>query len=847
MNAQMQLTAKTSPESSFTSVQKGQIQRMQRGENEQDEDCPKCRKGLLNLQRSSTNMAKPSSVPPIVHEVLNSIGQPLDPDTRAFMEPRFGHDFSKVRVHTDSKAAESARAVNALAYTVGQHVVFGTGQYGPYTEAGQKLLAHELTHVAQQRGRSILGVQWGIDISDPADPYEQEANRIASNLETPTVDTHAISSGILHLQAGDTDVQFPHINLQRYVAATNDSVAAAQTSKQHDSTIGSNVLENLTSEKEIQELTKRWNRLHALLEGDKEGHKYLIGIQNDQWFVSFFSNVFGGFVSMPPCDIWKKPGDLLKKAKSSLDARDIKGTSDKLVEAEKAYNESHLKFVEYRDGTISGAERSVTGLKVTAAAGAVAATVATGGIAAGAALPTIGFAGFAGMGLLGTSTAVGVVGGAYGATQEFSGQLGEKVAGRRKNFEIAPILRRSAIDAITNFVGALTGGALSTYAKKLFGSYLSKISDEALKEIGEQLGMGGPLPRDFFLTGGQQMIANFLGGVGAAPLTTAVSIVVNRIIGTSDIPDKGKFTELVIEEMIKAGAIQLFLGTVMHYFGSGTARGGTKPQPTRPSLRLIQGEGGTGTETVVTDITPVTRLPVRVSGGDPRGSVAVALEPLPSSVETVPETVTRPKPQLVFSQPKPEALSNAGTSNTPKYWFPPVTSPVTASKRMKGDEEKKLACKNLSAHAIPIRWPTPLWLFETGIGDPGSKDNTYDKPESPLLVKRGSTLYNPTRPEIGRYRTRITNPPFNIHIPAMWPIHHKLPLYLGGHGNEENAEGQYDALGNIIVSPNLVVMSPAVHAAWHRLLIDQPYGPHPGMGPSERTKDGTEFCVIDLV
>src|SRR5439155_26504273 len=88
-------------------------------------ECAACRQKRLALQRSAARQASPSSVPPIVQHVLNSTGQPLDSTTRAFMEPRLGHDFSHVRVHTDAKAAESARAVNALAYTVGQNVVFG--------------------------------------------------------------------------------------------------------------------------------------------------------------------------------------------------------------------------------------------------------------------------------------------------------------------------------------------------------------------------------------------------------------------------------------------------------------------------------------------------------------------------------------------------------------------------------------------------------------------------------------------------------------------------------------------------------------------------------------------------
>ena len=91
-----------------------------------------------------------TAAPPIVHEVLASTGQPLDSATRGFMGLRFGHDFSRVRVHTDAKAAESARAVNAVAYTVGHHMAFGAGQYVPETSEGRRLVAHELTHVVQQ-------------------------------------------------------------------------------------------------------------------------------------------------------------------------------------------------------------------------------------------------------------------------------------------------------------------------------------------------------------------------------------------------------------------------------------------------------------------------------------------------------------------------------------------------------------------------------------------------------------------------------------------------------------------------------------------------------------------------
>lgn len=125
--------------------------------------------------------ASSSAVPPIVSEVLRSPGQPLDPTTRAFMEPRFGHDLSRVRVHTDRKAAESARAVNALAYTVGSDVVFRSGRYAPEISEGRRLIAHELTHVVQQPSRAS-GLQTALTVNTRGDVAEQEAESVAGQV-----------------------------------------------------------------------------------------------------------------------------------------------------------------------------------------------------------------------------------------------------------------------------------------------------------------------------------------------------------------------------------------------------------------------------------------------------------------------------------------------------------------------------------------------------------------------------------------------------------------------------------------------------------------------------------------
>jgi hypothetical protein len=99
-------------------------------------------------------------VPSIVHEVLKSPGQPLDASARAFFEPRFGRDLGHVRVHTDRQAEQSAYALDAWAYTVGQNVIFGAGKYAPLTKDGRYLLAHELIHVMQQTGGSRVHLAW---------------------------------------------------------------------------------------------------------------------------------------------------------------------------------------------------------------------------------------------------------------------------------------------------------------------------------------------------------------------------------------------------------------------------------------------------------------------------------------------------------------------------------------------------------------------------------------------------------------------------------------------------------------------------------------------------------------
>lgn len=153
------------------------------GQYTEGQVCEDCKKHTSFVQRSG-GLGGAGTAPPIVHEVLHSAGQPLMQETRAWAEPLFGRNFSHVRVHTDAKAAESARSVNALAYTVGPHLVFGTSRYSPMSPAGRKLLAHELAHTVQQGSSGTPSLQTKLEISRTSDAAEHEAEAVADQAAT---------------------------------------------------------------------------------------------------------------------------------------------------------------------------------------------------------------------------------------------------------------------------------------------------------------------------------------------------------------------------------------------------------------------------------------------------------------------------------------------------------------------------------------------------------------------------------------------------------------------------------------------------------------------------------------
>jgi len=182
MSSRSQVQMRTQRKPSFTNVPAGFLQRKKGLGCVKDES----HRWRQPIQRKSADSAETSEMPPIVYEVLRSPGQPLDLATRTFMESRFGHDFSRVRVHTDAQAAKSTWAINAIAYTMGQDIVFQHGQYRPELTEGKELIAHELTHVLQQGSGSLMpypsGVSVNLGIGQQGDAFEQEANCVSRKL-----------------------------------------------------------------------------------------------------------------------------------------------------------------------------------------------------------------------------------------------------------------------------------------------------------------------------------------------------------------------------------------------------------------------------------------------------------------------------------------------------------------------------------------------------------------------------------------------------------------------------------------------------------------------------------------
>jgi Domain of unknown function (DUF4157) len=201
--------------------------------------------GMLGLQRAAGNraaagVAEEGRSP--VHDVISGGGAPLDEDTRTDMEARMGQDFGDVRVHTGDAADASARSVSAHAYTVGSNIVFQRGGYEPGSADGQKLLAHELTHVVQQRSGPVDGTPapGGVSVSHPSDRFEVEAAANAERVmgQPVPVAPQPTPAPAVQRSADETEVQAAHDPTLPPVQREGEEEQEEEVQAAHDPALG---------------------------------------------------------------------------------------------------------------------------------------------------------------------------------------------------------------------------------------------------------------------------------------------------------------------------------------------------------------------------------------------------------------------------------------------------------------------------------------------------------------------------------------------------------------------------------------------------------------------------------
>lgn len=360
---------------------------------------------IMALHRSAGNNAVASlmepkankaALPPVVAGALQSPSQTLDPDTRAFMDSRFGRDFGQVRLHTDAGAANSASTINANAYTIGNDIVFGHGFYRPHTPGGRAVLAHELAHVVQQ------SEGYGPTPSTtPSGTTEVDADGAASRVlkgEPAAVQARS-ATGIARQAAGGQ----PAIAIGG--ATDKEKLTNALAILDSIKQVGSNQFQvtlngkllyltqadvNSAFQRTRSGLRSSISSIKIKAEGAIDGYNEQAKVDDEHPVVSRVVKFFG--------DI-DDPGDLIRAkvfwslqnltmAQAALESHHFVMAGNYVAEAEKNAKQAQRLYQNYHEAIISTGEATITVLEYTRDASfvtlAVLATIATAGAAAGA-------------------------------------------------------------------------------------------------------------------------------------------------------------------------------------------------------------------------------------------------------------------------------------------------------------------------------------------------------------------------------------------------------------------------------------------------------------------------------
>jgi len=492
--------------------------------------------GLLALQRLAGNQgvtaalddsAVPEEEPSPVHDVIGSGGgQPLDPAVRVDMEARLGHDFGDVRVHHDARAEESARSVNAHAYTVGSDIVFQRDRYDPSSEAGRITLAHELTHVIQQRSGPVDGTAapGGIRLSDPSDRFEREASANAERaMSTPSPAAasnapdaaHAVQRAEDEQQEEEPTAQGTFVQRDEGESGSDQSPGGGQTVR-FETDQGRQDLpppQALTFLQDNIEISS--NKIDLMAGENAELKKQ----RDDSILTSVIgsvADVMGGLLTMPDPSIWDTPKASIKAAKAAVAAGDARAAGEALKAANDAYQDCRKRYLTYKEGNFEGADNTIIGLKAVIIVDTAIATAATGGAASG---------------VMTGALAAGGAGAGGAALADAADQLATG-----KSFDWAELAEQTAGGLASGFLGALISGPLKEMLSESCSEYVTEelMSEEDLADLAKSLGVE-KLERDFL----QSQLKRF---------------IIDEVADKAGEWLMGKPIEMVTEEMKKSSA-----------------------------------------------------------------------------------------------------------------------------------------------------------------------------------------------------------------------------------------------------------------------------------------------------
>ena len=546
------------------------------------QSCERCGK-KKQLQRHGRDAAAAGrgAIPPVVNQVVSSPGHAIDAGTRAFMEPRFGYDFSQVRIHSDSLARRSADDVHANAYTVGNHIVLG--QEGGH--ANRRLMAHELAHVVQQ---SRGGVPPGID-GDPA--LEHGAERAASRVTTgDATGGVAGASGIGMARDAKSnaptaeptyEVNFP--DGKKRLTATEFAAykdQAAQRLRRRLQLVAD--LAEVGRGSQIDMLKEYHGGVESMWDVVKKP-KSLIGIASD---------IKAG-VTPPYIGMWTHPKNAVAQGLAALDRGDLAGGAHSLTRADQSYRDCMHEWNAYREATIGGAEKVASNLEtvrdvsfaIALVAGAVVAApvIAAGATAIGAtgvvatgltALGTAGVTGAGGVALGGGSAALGSFAatgkvdkkdaldqakkwGKQGAVTGLTAGFGSAIGGAGKAAELArpfaqQAVRRCLADAGINVAGEITSQGL----------------DKLLPETPQGAAQGAEAPKSMVPGPVRAAVAGCISGALGVPIgkipsgatKKAADLTVGAGVGYADARLSGQTHDQAVNAAMQNAATSAALG-----------------------------------------------------------------------------------------------------------------------------------------------------------------------------------------------------------------------------------------------------------------------------------------------